>query len=92
MFNMKNTPAITYIMIDTENKSKKQLIDEVVDKVDKILNTKLLEYKGIIGSSEYELVVKDMEAERSRMISQFVYQIMHLDERANLEGLVGIQG
>ena len=89
---MKNTPAITYIMIDTENKSKKQLIDEVVDKVDKILNTKLLEYKGIIGSSEYELVVKDMEAERSRMISQFVYQIMHLDERANLEGLVGIQG
>ena len=78
--NKEITPTITYIMIETNNKSNQQLIDEVVDRVNKICNNKLLEYKGKIDNIHYKLVESDIEKEKDRMIKQFIYQILNLEE------------
>lgn len=86
----ENTPTITYIMIDTENKSKQQLIDEVVEKVNRSCTSLLKKYSKIINHEKYINVENDIEKEKIKMIKQFVYQIHHMDEinRATLADMV----
>lgn len=78
--NLRNTPTITYIMIDTENKSIEQMIDEVVEVVNKNCNDKLMEVREKLSDEEFEKVKEQIEKERAGMIEQFTYQIINLDE------------
>lgn len=74
----KNT--IVVMEIDTDNKSKIELENEVISRVDEAIDKSLEQYKLILTESEFNSIQREMIAERNRMIKSFIFQIRNLEE------------
>ncbi len=78
--NNKSTPTITYMMIDTTNKSTDDMLKEMKHNVEKLVIEQLNEYRAKLSDSDYATVMKSIETEKERIIKQFSYQIVHMGD------------
>ena len=75
-----NKNTIVVMEIDTDNKSKIELENEVISRVDEAIDKSLEQYKLILTESEFNSIQREMIAERNRMIKSFIFQIRNLEE------------
>lgn len=79
----KYKPPIVFMLIDTDNKSTKQLEIEIINRVDNAINSELSKYKDKLSEKDYKTVARKMAIERNRMIKHFIFQIINMQEINN---------
>ena len=73
-------PPILCMVIETEGKTTKQLINEVTHRVEDEFNKQIDAYNDKLSLEDYKLLLRKMEIEKLHMLKQFVFQLEHRDE------------
>lgn len=68
-------PPIMFMIIDTANKTEKQLIKEIRNQVETEIDKQLEQCKNELTESDYKTVARKLAVERENIIRQFTFQI-----------------
>lgn len=78
--NKEYKPPIMYILIDTTDKTPRQMEIEVTDRVDKAIKNELDKLKNTVTDDEYKVISRKLAVERNNILKQFIFQIYNLKE------------
>lgn len=78
-------PPIMFMVIDTANKTEKQLISEIRNQVETEINRQLAEYKNELNEVDFKTVSRKLAVERENIIRQFTFQIKNRAKINNVD-------